>query len=238
MMLGNLHSEQTEYTTAHSYYHRSIAMAETLGDTISVIQCLINLGCDAEIQRNLAVAIPYLEKALTAARAIQARRHIAHASSILALVARQQGKLAEALRYITEALTMDREIGDRYGLAHDLVTCGLIQVDLSTRAAALGSLKEGLQVARALGGAPIILYALLGFAHYVLHTGQAKRAAEICGLISVHPALTPEMQQVDLARLRAALTKVLPPKVVAAAQKQGQHLDLQTTIVRLLAQVA
>lgn len=236
MMLGNLHSEQMDYTTAHAYYQQSLALAEAIGDTISGVQCLINLGCDAETQQNASAAIAYLEQALTAARAMQARRQIAHASSILALVAKQQRHLAEALSHIHEALTMDRETGDRYGLAHDLVTCGLIQLDFSGPADALRSLKEGLQLAKALGGAPIMLYAVLGFAHYALHTGQAEQAIELCGLISAHPALTPEMKQMDLARLMAEVAKVLPPETLAAAHKQGQHLDLQTTIDRLFAQ--
>lgn len=233
-MLGNLYSEQTDYTTAHTYYHQAITLAENKGHKMAATLCLINLGCNAQTQQDTEAALAYLSRALTTARAMQARRLIAHATSLLALVAQQQGDLAGAHAYITEAAAIDREIDDRFGLAHDLITCGTIWLDAHAVAEARGAFQEGLEVAQALGGAPILLYALLGYARLYLHLGLAEQAAELCGLISAHPALTPEMQQMDLAKLIAEVAAVLPPAVLTAAQERGQHLDLDATIMTLL----
>ena len=236
IMIAVLSSDQADYATAQDYFQQSMTLAETIGDTISMILCLINLGNDAQMQQNYPAALAALSKALTAAQALQSRRHIAHASSILGIIAQKQGDLAAALTYTTQAVAMDRDIDDRFGLAYDLVTCGGIHLDLHAVAEAHHCLTAGLQIAQALGGAPTILHALLGFARFALYTGQGAQAAELCGLISAHPALTPEMQQVDLANLWAEVAAVLSPQQLAVAQSCGQQLDLQTTIARLLAQ--
>lgn len=236
LMTAVLSSEQADYATAHDYYQQSMALAETLGDTMSVILCLINLGNDAQIQQNYPAALAALAKALTAAHTLQARRYIAHASSILGVIAQKQGDPAAALTHMTKAVAMDREIDDRFGLAYDLVTCGGIYLDLHAIAEARQCLREGLQIAQALGGAPTILHALLGFARFALHTGQVEQAANLCGLISAHPGLTPEMKQIDLAKLWTEVAAILPSEQLAAAHICGQPLDLQTTISRLLEQ--
>lgn len=235
IMLGNLFSDQADYATADRYLQHAMTLAETKGDVLATTLCLIDLGCNAQTQHHHQAALGYLERALTLARSIQSRRYIAHATSILALVSQQQGNLDRALDYITQAVAIDREIEERFGLAHDLVTCGIIQLDLQAVEAARGTLLESLQIAQALGGAPILLYALLGFARLHLYRGQTEQAAELCGLISAHPALTPEMQQMDLAKLMAAVAAVLPPAVLTVAQVRGQHLDINATVTGLLA---
>lgn len=238
MMSAILYSEQADYATAYDYFQQCITLAKANDDTMSVILCLINLGNDAQVQNNDSAAMTYLSQALTAAHASQARRYIAHASSILAIIAQKQGDLTRADTYITQALTIDREINDRFGLAYDLITCGRIHLDLHAVTAARQCLTEGLQIALALDGAPTILHALLGFAHLALYTGQVEQAAALCGLISVHPALTPEVRQESLAKLLTELATVLPPETMAAALARGQQGELQATTALLLEQAA
>jgi len=234
LMMAILHSEQADYATAHDYYQQSMRLAETHGDALSVIQCLINLGNDAQVQQDHPAALAYLSQALTAARAMQARRYIAQAASILAIIAQKQGDLTAALDYITQAVALDREISDPFGLAYDLIICAIIQLDLSAVGEARGALKEGLQVGQTLGGAPIMLHALLGVARFLLHTKQAEQAAELCGLINGHPALTPEVKQKELDPLMAEVAKVLSAAPLAAAQARGQAIDVPTAIAMLL----
>ena len=234
LMVAILYSEQADYATARDTYQQCIALAQTNGDVMSVILALINLGNDEQMQQNYPAALDCLSKALQAARDMQARRYIAHALSILAIVSQKQCDPAGALDSITQAVTMDRELGDRFGLAHDLVTRGGIQLDLNMLAEARRSLSEGLQLAQAIGGAPILLHALLGFARFMLASGDAEQAAELCGLIRAHPALTPEVQQTDLAKLLAKLATVLPTLTLTEAQERGQRLALPITITQLL----
>lgn len=238
MMSAILYSEQADYATAYDYYQQCITLAKANDDTMSVILCLINLGNDAQVQNNDSAAMTYLSQALTAAHASQARRYIAHASSILAIIAQKQGDLTGADTYITQALTIDREINDRFGLAYDLITCGRIHLDLHAVTTTRQCLTEGLQIALALDGAPTILHALLGFAQLALYTGQVEQAAALCGLVSVHPALTPEVRQESLAKLLTELATVLPPETMAAALARGQQGELQATTALLLEQAA
>lgn len=238
MMSAILYSEQADYATAYDYYQQCITLAKANDDTMSVILCLINLGNDAQVQNNDSAAMTYLSQALTAAHASQARRYIAHASSILAIIAQKQGDLTGADTYITQALTIDREINDRFGLAYDLITCGRIHLDLHAVTTTRQCLTEGLQIALALDGAPTILHALLGFAQLALYTGQLEQAAALCGLVSVHPALTPEVRQESLAKLLTELATVLPPETMAAALARGQQGELQATTALLLEQAA
>jgi tetratricopeptide (TPR) repeat protein len=236
IMIAILYSEQADYTTAGDYFQQSLTLAEAVGDVMSVILCRINLGNNAQMRQNYTAALAHLSTALTEAQALQARRYIAHAASILALVAQQQGDLTGALTSIRQAVAIDREIDDRFGLTYDLVTCGEIQLALGAVTEAHRALHEGLQVAKTLGGTPTILHALLGFARLALHRGQAEQAAELYGFISAHPALTPEMQQRDLAKLLAEVAAVLPSDTLAAAQTHGRALELEGVLTRLLAQ--
>lgn len=233
-MLGVVNSEKADYHTAYAYYQKSIVIGEQCGDLRSVAISLINLGSDAEIQRDLVAARDYLSKGLALAQSINARNSIAHALSTLAIVSYLEGDQTLALDFVSQALAIDREIDDRFALAYDLLICAKIQLALHTRNEARRYLQESLHLAQKLGALPTVLLALLNFAQLAMQSGQAEQAAELAGLVSIHPSLTPELKQDDLTQLLHQLRTILPEDTLTTALTRGQTFDLDSVIVELL----
>jgi tetratricopeptide (TPR) repeat protein len=198
--------------------------------------CLLNLGNTARRQGKLAVAQGYLAEGLACARAINARRSISDGLSYLALVARQQGDLAGALDYVSQCLILDGEFDDQLSLIDDTLLRAYILMDLNDHAAARHDLQRSLQAAQDLGAIPEVLEALIGFARLFVRTDRADRAAEIAGLVDIHPTLTIEMRKSEFDPLLTELQAVLGTEYCAAAQERGRSLNLADVVQELLTQ--
>ena len=233
-MVGVVYSDKADYQTAYTYYQQSMAVAEQSDDPYILTISLINLGCDADTQRDFTAARAYLSKGLALAQSINAQHSIAHALSNLALVIHSEGDQRLALDYVNQALAIDRAIDDRFALSYDLLTAAKIQLALHLPTEARASRQQGLQLAHTLAALPTVLLALLDFSQLFLQTGQVEQAAELAGVVSVHPALTPELKQSILAPLLNQLHAITPSAPITTALARGQTLDLDLVIENLL----
>jgi tetratricopeptide (TPR) repeat protein len=233
-MVGVVYSDKADYQTAYTYYQQSMAVAEQSDDPYILTISLINLGCDADTQRDFTAARAYLSKGLALAQSINAQHSIAHALSNLALVIHSEGDQRLALDYVNQALAIDRAIDDRFALSYDLLTAAKIQLALHLPTEARASRQQGLQLAHTLAALPTVLLALLDFSRLFLQTGQVEQAAELAGVVSVHPALTPELKQSILAPLLNQLHAITPSAPITTALARGQTLDLDLVIENLL----
>jgi len=66
--------------------------------------------------------------------------------------------------------------------------------------------------------------------------GHSIWAAELAGLVDIHPATNLFIQKGELNTLMSELQALLPPDELAAALKRGKTLDLEATVRDLLDQ--
>jgi tetratricopeptide (TPR) repeat protein len=133
--LGDIHVRKAEYTFAQAAFHRSLSIAERIGDTPIMSVGLGNLGLVAARLGDLAKAEDLLRRGLTLAMRIGVPECSIYCQSYLALVMQEQGKIVEASACIHSALTMSRSKHIPRCIGFTLVTLGqmrIAQIDTDT----------------------------------------------------------------------------------------------------------
>jgi serine/threonine protein kinase/tetratricopeptide (TPR) repeat protein len=128
--LGDIHIRKAAYTLAQAAFHRSLSIAERIGETSTMSVCLGNLGLVAARLGDLPKAEDLLRRGLTLAKRIGDPVYINYFQCYLALVLQEQGKIVEASDCIRSALTMSRSKRIPLCIALALVTLGQLRIAL------------------------------------------------------------------------------------------------------------
>ncbi|MBI1743532.1 tetratricopeptide repeat protein [Candidatus Acetothermia bacterium] len=114
----------SDFPAARSYYERSLAFYQGLGNQRSVANLLNNLAILTQSQGNFSEAQYFYEKSLALRRQVGSQFEIFTSLHNLAILAYDQGDIRTAHRICEEALSIVRAIDNKYWLSQSLSTLG------------------------------------------------------------------------------------------------------------------
>jgi predicted ATPase len=246
-MLGDLAEtarRRGDYRAALEMCEESLALARTHGIRYVEQEELPRLGDLFTLLGEFDRAAKLHGESLDLANRIGDRVGAAHVYEGMGLLARRRGDPALAARYHRQALTVYRELGHRTGIrvralpgpvqALSLSNLGYCYEMLGDLAEAERCHREALALAREHGEALSVVLCIDGLASVAAASGQAERAARLLGSAAAirsrsgTPLVQPE--RADVERVTAAARRSLGGRAFDRAYRQGQTLDLESTM--------
>lgn len=145
-----------------------------------------------------------------------------------------QGNYERATDSYQQSLTIAQKLGNQVIITQNLM--GLGWVEFKQRPGQTQSVhwfSQALKTAHMTGIAPLILWAVVGFAGYLTQQGLAERAAKVVGLVQQHPAQDDVVHE-SFNQVMPLLEAALSPDDLAVALECGKSLDLDTVVQELL----
>jgi predicted ATPase/DNA-binding SARP family transcriptional activator len=205
--LGNLAIVEgmlANYPAAEGYHLEVIAFDRERNNFAKVIHDLGNYGSFLVGQQRHAEAKAILQEALQLARQHQIYKSLDYILRELGELSEHQGNLTEGQAYFVEALEVAQPSGDtgsisglRVGLAMNLNLQGRF-------AEARAQLQQALSLIWGTRELPLVMEALIGWGHYLLHTQALPQAAAVLDLVIAHKA-TKGSHRETAQRLRASI---------------------------------
>jgi tetratricopeptide (TPR) repeat protein len=118
--LGNVVSDQRDFSSARALYEEGLAIMRELENRVGIANALHNLGRVVNFQGDHSAARSVNEECLAIRRELGDRLGIAFSLSSLGDVASEQGDYPAAGGLFQEGLLIQRELGDRRGIVYSL----------------------------------------------------------------------------------------------------------------------
>jgi tetratricopeptide (TPR) repeat protein len=169
------------------------------------------------------------------ATAVGNRERMMAAYNNLAAVADERKDYSGGRDYLNQALCIAREIGARSDAALFLLNLGFSHIQLNELSNARSSLMEGITIAREMESKPWVMAGLAFAAALVAVEGGWPRALALLGLCQSQSATSRDIQnEIDkiLARCPFDVT------AIEDGLAQGRKLDIESTLVEVLANLA
>lgn len=231
--LGDLTRSQGDYTAARALYEECLTLIRETGDKSTIPAVLNSLGLVAHAQSDYETARRLYQESLALSREMGNKQGIASSLNFLGFVAQAQDDYAGARVLHEESMALSREIGDKRGIATSLTNLGhvnLIQRDFTS---ARTQYSESLKLLSEARNQQDIVHCLVGWANFAEATGQAERAAKLCGFVeallqATGRALFPEreMYEKTITTLRSQLDEATS----AAAWAAGKAMSTEQAI--------
>ncbi|MDQ2808216.1 MAG: tetratricopeptide repeat protein [Chloroflexota bacterium] len=219
---------------AQAFAEENLAVARSLGDTLSIIRALHHLGSVAVQSGNLTQAQVPLGESLRLARAVGDALAESQAANYLGELARALGDYPQAQTLYESSLRLTQETGTNWGIAVNLHNLGKVALEMSQPVAAADRLWASLRLFQEIGSRSGIAYCLVGLGEVALRLDAPARGVTI---VSAADALLNELglvlERVEYAGRDAALDQArtqLDPAGFAAAWAVGRHLSLDQAI--------
>lgn len=171
---------QGDYGRARELWTECYVECRELGDTLTAITSLGNLGITAAIVHDWEAAESYYREALDLSREAGDRRAEATTLCNLGTMALKRAELASARELLEASLDAMQEINYRAGVSHVLASLGQLELLLGETAGARDRLGKALAVARELQDMGEISRALGGLGRVALAEGDHERARDLC----------------------------------------------------------
>ena len=141
--IGTAHLVKADYTSAESYFRRSLNLAERIGDFPLVSTVCVNLGEMAANMGNLLEAEEWYRRSMHLAEQVNIRSDMSYINNILALNLQEQGNLTGAYNAVRRALSLGREIRSTPLLAAALITLAQLRITMVEELLAKGLTHSG-----------------------------------------------------------------------------------------------
>ena len=145
-ILGNLHSDQSDYSTALEYYNEVIRLGEKIEDKKSIA---ISLGNKAVVYRKMSDyvnSLTFHQQALKIFQEIDYPIGIANNFGNIAIVYRFLSEYEKALDFIEKALLLNTSNDNKYGIANNYTSFGIIFQYLNEHTKAITYYQNALQI--------------------------------------------------------------------------------------------
>src|SRR5262249_35485429 len=125
-VIGNIHNRQGEYALALEYYGRSLALRQSLNDTLGVAQTLSNVGFAHSSRGDYAQALEAYRQSLALKETLGDKRGMGVTLNNMGIVYDVQGNYALAVEYYQKSLGIREALGDQQGVAETLNNLAVI----------------------------------------------------------------------------------------------------------------
>ncbi|MEZ4681054.1 MAG: hypothetical protein R2932_43260 [Caldilineaceae bacterium] len=239
-------NSQGAYAESAHYYHESLTIAESIGNSFSIGVAIQFLGWVAYCEggARLAEALAQYERAIAIFRQIGHKNHLAMTLGDYALAASECGHHTAALRAAQEGLALAQASGQRTMVAYNLNGMGAATCALHDVAASRRYLHEALQITSISQMDDHSMVALYWLAQLHLNESQTASSAaqrleiqlqalELLSLVAHNPA-TWQLFRDRAQRAQAELAVMLPAELAAAAIARGQDRSPAEVFTALL----
>ena len=231
--LGIVAQLQGNYEEAQKYYEQQLGIWREINDRQGMGNTLNNLGIISVHQGDFLTGLRYYEESLDIRLNMGDRWGIAGTLNNLGFLEKTRGNYTAAQEYLEQSLRIWREIGARNVSATSLSELARVLILQGKHTAARDALQEGLQTAHTIKSIPDLLDVLTAIVHYYIAHEEYVQAAELLGMISLHPAKTHEIHD-ELDSLRPQLEEMLTTEELEAAIERGKKRNLTTIVNELL----
>ena len=228
--LASMTFAEGDSAAARRLLEESLAIARTLHDRFGTALVLGILGVVAAVQGDSAAAQACFEEKRALWEQVGERNGIAGALRDLGWLARRERALPEARAFYTDALGLERDLVDTIGIAVSLAGLGDVAYCNGNHAQASACYDQGLALLPEGDAWNERATCLDGLARVAFTTGDARRAAWLCGAAAARrrPDLT--ISPVTVAgstEVMVAARTVLGEAAFAAAWAAGQDAEAE-----------
>jgi predicted ATPase/DNA-binding SARP family transcriptional activator len=222
-----------KYPEARAYLEESIAIAEKIGDRLSLAWALSFLGWTFDSLGEFSSAKDILERSLAIARSLgETGKHaVGQSLGLIGDIPYWQGDLDEACRWYEEAISFLREIHNVNMMTYPLRRLGYLKLGEKDFDRAAELFSESLRINQQIGHFQGKVACLVGFAAIELARDKLKKAAILMGCaesllerIGV-PLFFADM--VEYKRCIARLKELPEEKVFSSAWSEGSAMSLE-----------
>jgi predicted ATPase/DNA-binding SARP family transcriptional activator len=148
---------------------------------------LSKMGLAADGLREYNLAMQYYQEALSIFERIEDFVGIAYTYSRLSVGEFFMGSFQQAIDYGQESYRMFRAINHRWGLGASLCRIGYAYLGLGEHQKAVACFDEALEITWGAKQLPLVLYALVGWACWMMVTGNQESAIALLNYVRKHP---------------------------------------------------
>lgn len=231
--LGTTLYQQGKIDLALQCHEESKTIYTEIGNRLKVAQSLNNIANLIGSQGDYATAQKFLESCLEILKTCGDRKGIANCANNIGVMALNQDDFAGALRYYQEALQLAREIGNLQSVIVGLYNLGETAELLNDFPLAQQYYQDGLQEAVKINSVSLITAFMTGLARLQMHSGNYTLAAELFGLLMVHPGMINEVKE-QLVPTINDLRGQMGDAAFLEATRRGESLELDVMVQQLV----
>jgi predicted ATPase/DNA-binding CsgD family transcriptional regulator len=233
-LLGELATEEGDYTSAPALFQEALEIYEDLHDVRGIGQIHMQFGWAAMRTGDYQSVKGHLEEFLSSAKQTGDKTSLAFAYSGLGEVAVRQGEHEHATSLLEKSLTLNHERGDKWGIGTNLGSLGWVALRLNDYRKMRSFLSESLSIRMEIGDKGGTAWCLEKLAEADFLNGQLQESANIFGCAAalrsqigsvIDPADQPEYQ-----RIITGLKTALGEKTFDSAWAYGTAMPLEAVI--------
>jgi LuxR family transcriptional regulator, maltose regulon positive regulatory protein len=236
MDLGYFAIARGDYREAKDLIVEARASYRETGNSALDVQALLMLSDIARRQADYAGARQLAQECLLVAQDTGYSAAIWWSHFAIADLALVQGDSAGAQVHYQAGLAVCQQLDDRGASVYACCGLGRAACEAGNYEEARRSFGEALQLAKTFGDRWAILEVFSGIAWLLASTGRAESALQLVAYVVQEPASSQDTKA-RATRVRERLENALSPEKVAAAMEQGEKLDFDMTLGRLLAEL-
>jgi LuxR family maltose regulon positive regulatory protein len=236
MDLGYIAIARGDYDEAKDLIGEARAIYRETGNSTLDVQALLMLSDVARRQGDYAGAQLLAHECLVVAQDTGYSAAIWWSHFAIADLALVQGDYVGAQEHYQAGLVVCQQLDDRGASVSAYCGLGRASCDAGNYEEARGYFSEALQLAKTFGERSAIFEVLSGIAGLLASTGEADFALQLAAYIVQEPASNPDTK-VRATHAQEKAENAFSPEKVATALEQGERLDFDITLGRLLAEL-
>jgi ATP/maltotriose-dependent transcriptional regulator MalT len=236
MDLGYFAIARGDYREAKNLILEARASYRETGSPALDVQALRMLSDIARRQGDYAGARQLAQECLVVAQDTGYSAAIWWSHFAIADLALVQGDSAGAHLHYQAALVVCQQLDDHSASVSAYCGLGRAACQAGNHDEARRTFGEALQLAKTLGDRSAVFEVFSGIAWLLASTGRAESALQLVAFVLYQPASSQDTKA-HAARVRDRTENALSAEKVAAAIEQGQGLDFDITLTRLLAEL-
>ena len=232
-ILGIIAYRQGDFKQASEFCLQSLTISQDIGDLRNTANALSMLGLIRARQGAYSQGCANVEQSISILQKIGDQHQIGYSIGTLGVIESFRHNYTKSSELLEQSVSIFQTNNNQHGIANSLTYLGFVHLKSGTKQAQTAFVKA-LVINQENQYTPFILRTLLGFAWIYLRNGKATQAANLSGLVRLHPVKDFELQ-LRLDELMDELEQALDPIDLQAALEQGEELDLETIVHEILA---
>ncbi|PWT88153.1 MAG: hypothetical protein C5B55_13590, partial [Blastocatellia bacterium] len=142
---------RSSFTDALSYFEKSLALSESIGDKDLVARVLGNMGSLYKDNGKMEQALEFLKRSVGLAAEIGSKEIEAVGLGNIGTVHALQGRAFEALDNYQKAYVLEEALGNKSGMADNLNNMGIVRAQLGNTSEAIAFLERAVALNQSMG---------------------------------------------------------------------------------------
>ena len=176
--IGNVYKDRGEIEKCLAYYHKSLKIAEELGNKAGIARSLNNIGNVYKNQGEIEKCLAYYHKSLKIAEELGNKSGIALSLNNIGIVYFNRGEIEKCLAYYHKSLKIAEELGNKAGIARSLNNIGNVYKNQGEIEKCLAYYHKSLKIDEELGNKAGISSSLNNIGVVYFNQGEIEKCLE------------------------------------------------------------